>query len=213
MTKTATNRRYKPSEETKKRIATKEKMNLLFKEKGIISILDKRRIYKEVFGDIKKVSKLEDIEQVIAYLHANTSEELKSPLIGWLVVSDKNEGMSKQQIRRLMSEIPSAFGIEPISFHHNEEEVESLSIYGYVHHVFYRKNEEAIKAAFRSIRLNELEGHAMDLYTLDEDFNLASFARFEPSEDEKQEMAKEKEQQKAERIAYMERRMAEKNKS
>lgn len=208
-----TNSRIKTSDEARRRVKLREELNQTFKEKGVTSLLDKRRIIKEIFGENENISKTgriylpEDIEKAITYLNSKTQEELKSPIIGWLVVTQTNEGMTKSQMRRLMTEIPASFGTVPISYH--ADATESVSVYGYINYPFYRENEKAIFAAFQAIQINDLEKHSLDLYLLDNQLQLTSFATLEPTPEETQRLLDEKQREKDERRAYMKQKKAE----
>lgn len=156
-------------EAANRKLELRELMNMAFREKGIESIHDKRRImvdvlgYKETWGSVVAG----DIQRILSYVQSKSAEDLKSPIVGWLSVSKRGEGMRKHHMRELLTEIPADTGVVLLTVNILSQSDELLEAHAYVAHKFFHTSEDKIFEALKKLYEQENFDGTVGLYTLD----------------------------------------------
>lgn len=158
------------NQKMKKRAEQKERLNNAFKEKGIDSIHDKRRIMVEVLGHKPSLGEVkeEELDMLIGYLEAKEVEDLRSPIIGWVAINDKDTGIRKHHMKELLVEIPANVDGFLLTYPLTETGSNGKMLHGYFNYTFYQENEQALMQTFQTMKQVKAEEIAPGIYTVDE---------------------------------------------
>lgn len=193
----------------------REKLSQTFAEKGIKTEFDRRRIMLDSIGHKTTISKssLEERNQILEYLESKSPEELKSPYIAWLNITEQGIGFTKNDLRDLMSKMPPETQLIMVPVHIDEEGFEPLSVLSYVDLAFYQKQPLTVMENLQSIHQKLPIENTVGTYLLDRQYNLTSYTEFLPSAEQTKQLLEEKKQKTQERRAYMKQKRAEINNS
>lgn len=146
----------------------REELNLLFKEKGILELRDKRRLVKAVLGTTPTFNAMKEdqFHAVINYVRAKSNEELRSPIIAWAYMVELEAGLTKKQIRDVMESIPSNVAVLPFSLNETSLPEANSTVIGVINDEFYDDYLEEIKQVLASVCNDWRNERADHLYVL-----------------------------------------------
>ena len=156
-------------EAANRKLELREQMNMAFREKGIESIHDKRRImvdvlgYKEVWGSVVA----DDIQRIMNYVQSKRAEDLKSPIVGWICVSKRGEGLRKHHMRELLTEIPADTGVMLLTVNITPKSDELLEAHAYVAHKYFQNSKDKVFELLKKLQEQDNFNETVSLYSLD----------------------------------------------
>lgn len=125
-----------------------EQLNAAFKEQGIYELYDKRNIMRNVLDhdEILKGLKATHYYRLIEYIENLSTNEYNA--VAWLCSVNKEAGLNKVHLRKLMNMIPSTVNVHMVQLEHEEEGLQN--VYGYVEYDFYQTYREEIHSILKT---------------------------------------------------------------
>lgn len=148
----------------------REQLMASFKEKGITTMHDKRRVMNKVLGHkgILKGIDVERYQQLIAYVESKTTEELNPRYIGWLYVTESGKGITKVKMQKIMPQIPPKMGVVLVTAEAEEGEAAPFDVFGYVSYQFYSKHKGAVEESLKAFQMRADVSHTSKIHTLND---------------------------------------------
>lgn len=145
-----------------------------FKEKGIFSVHDKRRIMKDVLGFTAKMRSLsgEEIDRLTDYVESKSAEELVPPTIAWVAITQNREGVAKAIIQKILLEVPGGVDVDFFTQTFHKEPHSPITVHGFMDTFFLTTHPDAFHSISKSVAKKKLNSDETVLYVIDDQFNL-----------------------------------------
>lgn len=157
----------------------RKRLTEAFREKGVQSLYDKRRLMNEGLGYTTTFANLSeyDLEQLIEFVQSHTKAELQSDIIGWFAVTERDKGLNKMQMRKLLAEIKGDMEVTLFTYQVEGYDRNTLNLYGLISHPFYQNNRETIHEVFSGLQVANPTSYHESYYTLNEQFYVATLRK------------------------------------